>query len=644
MISNRYRMALHVAGTYLAISFGMRTALLIANGTTSGTAGGIAGIYLVGLVYDLTALAWALLPFNLLAAFWPAGRRGRTGFAVSACLLGLAGLGLLGFTSVSEWLFWEEFQSRFNFIAVDYLIYTREVVGNINQSYPMAAIWTGLGIATAALAAILLPRIWRAARQPAPRVRYRALVLGCHVLLLAGLALGIDETPHDGMPPLDRELASNGHYAFVRAFRNNDLEYERFYATLPDDEVRAIVTGKPAETGRPTTIPDRKAFYVHPAPAAGTPVYKNVVMVMIESLGADYVEALGGRPGLTPFLSGPMTEQSLVFDEFYATGLRTVRGLEAVTLSIPPTPGRAVPTRKRNRGLPSLGGVFKDNGYDAYYFYGGLSYFDNMADFFGGNGYKVFDRTDIDDHDIHGETIWGVSDEDLYNFTLRELDARHGTTSKPFFAHLMTTSNHRPYDYPAGRIDIPPKTDRAGAVKYSDWAIGRFIEQARTRPWFKDTLFVILADHTSGGRGRIDLPPQNYRIPMWIYAPGFVTPGRIGSVASQIDVGPTILALLGIPLGTTSFFGQDILTAAPRYRRAFFASYLTVGYMQNGLVAELTPNQGISVRGAQTAENIQLFRDDAKEIVREAIAWYQTASRQIEIMAKSAAEIAVPAE
>ena len=264
------------------------------------------------------------------------------------------------------------------------------------------------------------------------------------------------------MPPLDRELASNGHYAFVRAFRNNDLEYERFYATLPDDEVRAIVTGTPAETGRPTTIPDRKAFYVHPAPAAGTPVYKNVVMVMIESLGADYVEALGGRPGLTPFLSGPMTEQSLVFDEFYATGLRTVRGLEAVTLSIPPTPGRAVPTRKRNRGLPSLGGVFKDNGYDAYYFYGGLSYFDNMADFFGGNGYKVFDRTDIDDHDIHGETIWGVSDEDLYNFTLRELDARHGTTSKPFFAHLMTTSNHRPYDYPAGRIGPAPSNIRTG--------------------------------------------------------------------------------------------------------------------------------------------------------------------------------------
>jgi len=219
------------------------------------------------------------------------------------------------------------------------------------------------------------------------------------------------------------------------------------------------------------------------------------------------LEAFVGNCWLTPNLSG-LVKDSRSFHNLYATGLRTVRGLEAITLSLPPTPGRAVPIRTRNKGMMSLGSVLNEQGYKSVYLYGGYSFFDNMEDFFSGNGYEVFDRTDIDDKDIHHETIWGVADEDLFTLSLDTID-QLSQNNDPFFAHIMTTSNHRPYTYPEGRIDIPSKTNREGAVKYTDWAIGDFLARAKTKPWFEKTVFVLVSDHTPRGRGRSDWPPEN---------------------------------------------------------------------------------------------------------------------------------------
>ena len=144
----------------------------------------------------------------------------------------------------------------------------------------------------------------------------------------------------------------------------------------------------------------------------------------------------------------------MLFTRLYATGTRTVRGLEALALSLPPTPGHSVVKRPNNENLHTIGEVFADKGYEPIYLYGGYGYFDNMEHFFGSNGYTFIDRSAIADKaDIHYENIWGVADEDLFTLTLRELDKRHAA-GRPFFAHVMTTSNHRPFTYPAGRVDI----------------------------------------------------------------------------------------------------------------------------------------------------------------------------------------------
>jgi len=195
----------------------------------------------------------------------------------------------------------------------------------------------------------------------------------------------------------------------------------------------------------------------------------NVVLISVEALSADFMAAFGNREGLTPRLDA-LAREGLLFTRLYATGTRTARGLEALTLSYPPTPGYSIVKRPDNGGLFSLGEVFREKGYEPLYLYGGYAYFDNMGAFFSGNGYTVVDRTAIRSEDISYENIWGVADEDLFKMATAELDKRW-TANRPFFAHIMTVSNHRPFAYPAGRIDIPIGT-REGAVKYTDFAIG----------------------------------------------------------------------------------------------------------------------------------------------------------------------------
>lgn len=621
----RYATLAWVAAVYLALNLVVRLGLVVFEGDAAQWHPlRLLHILGVGLVYDLAALSWVLVPFALLALPWPDRAWGRRVHAVLACLLLGAGLVGMLFTAASEGLFWNEFASRFNFIAVDYLIYTREVVGNIRESYPVGAILGAIGGLAALLFGALARPFWRAASAAGGGFGARLLASGA-VLLLPLLAFfAVGDAPRESLASASaRELAGNGYYEFMRAFRSNDLDFNTFYRTLPEERAHELLR---EELGiEPGLVPTALAT---PTPArtvrAAGPVRPlNLVLVSMESLGADYVGAFGGRPGLTPNLDA-LAGQGLVFTRLYATGLRTVRGLEALTLSMPPTPGHAVPMRHNNKGFQTLGGVLKSQGWQSLYLYGGYSQFDNMRDFFGGNGYTVIDRTDIPAGRISHETIWGVADEDLFHQAVRELDARTAN-GQHVFAHVMTTSNHRPYTYPAGRIDIPSGSGRDGAVKYADWAIGRFIEEAKARPWFRDTMFVFVADHTSHGRGHTDLPPENYRIPAIVYSPAHVAPARVDTLASQIDIAPTLLALLNVSY-TSRFFGHDILSEGEAHPRALMANYLTVGYMEDGLIAELMPKQ--RVRVLEAASGRELPADDmrAQRIAQEAIAHYQVAT------------------
>ncbi len=610
-----------LAGCWLLVFTLTRLVLLVASGAEAEPGpGSLLEVLLGGLLYDTGFLACALLPlacglFCCPARLWAwRGFRGLLGGLLAFSLY------LMLFGALAEWLFWDEFGVRFNFIAVDYLVYSTEVISNILESYPVWPLLGALALLTGLLLFVLRRPLRRVSQQPPASLRQRGLALG----LLLGLALlavtGLDQNwPRTGFHNLyQQELASNGPWQLFAAFRNNELDYARFYPTLPAGEVARLLRAELAEpgvrfTGRQPL--DLRRQIDNP----GTFRPLNIVLVTVESLSAHYL----GR-GLTPNLD-QLRPQSRYFSNLYATGTRTDRGLEAITLSVPPTPGRSIVKRLgRESGFASLGQQLAARGYDSVFLYGGRGYFDNMNAFFSGNGYRIVDQTSTAEADIHFRNAWGMADEDLYRLALREADA-DWQQQRPFLLQLMTTSNHRPYTYPEQRIDIPSGTGRHGAVKYSDWALGQFLAEARQKSWFSQTLFVIVADHCAGSAGREDLPVANYHIPLFIYAPGLIRPGDEAGLASQIDLAPTLLGLLNLDY-VSSFFGRNLLQDSGLPPRALVANYQHLGLFDGQDLAILSPGRAPRRHEQALGRSLEQPAGLQDPLVRRDIAWYQAAS------------------
>ncbi|WP_339733488.1 sulfatase-like hydrolase/transferase [uncultured Pseudomonas sp.] len=585
----------------------------------------LVGLYAVGLIYDLSFLLYATLPMALYLLLCPRKLWQQSWHKkLMACVMGLS-LYVMLFTAVAEWLFWDEFGVRFNFIAVDYLVYSEEVINNILESYPIYPLLALLAILAIGLTLTFRKTLAAALDAPsmAPKQAFYSLVA---MLLLVGLCSGFvgQNAPRGlGGNAYQRELASNGPFQFFAAFRNNELDYQQFYSTLPESDVAGLLRSEVSEPNARfigSDALDIRREIDNP----GQPKRLNVVLVTIESLSAKYLGSFGDSRGLTPNLDA-LRKQSLAFSNFFATGTRTDRGLEAITLSIPPTPGRSIVKRiGREAGYASLGQQFAAQGYDSVFLYGGRGYFDNMNAFFGGNGYRIVDQSSVAEADIAFKNAWGMSDEDLYMQTLKIADADH-KAGKPFFLQLMTTSNHRPYTYPEGRIDIPSGDGREGAVKYTDYAIGQLIAQARGKPWFKDTLFIFVADHTAGSAGKEDLPVANYHIPLFIYAPEQIEPREFTDVVSQIDLAPTLLGMLNFDYVST-FFGRNVLREDRNAGRALIGNYQHLGLFDGNNLAILSPRRGMRKHQDALGLSIESIVGTDDRLMRRDIAYYQGAS------------------
>jgi phosphoglycerol transferase MdoB-like AlkP superfamily enzyme len=319
------------------------------------------------------------------------------------------------------------------------------------------------------------------------------------------------------------------------------------------------------------------------------------MLISVESLSAKFLTRFGQEKNITPFMDEFFTKGKL-FTNFYATGTRTTRGLEAITLSIPPTPGRSIVKRPDNSEMYSLGMVFKKMGYDTAFLYGGRGFFDNMNAFFLGNGYEIVHQPRLDEKEVTFANAWGVCDEDIYNRSIREARQAYDN-NRSFFFHIMTTSNHQPFTFPEGKIDLEPgegKTGsgRFGGVKYSDYALEQLIKKSSRQPWFDDTVFVVVADHCAASAGKIGLPADKYHIPLFIYSPKHIKAEEIITLSSQIDLAPTLLSLLDISY-ESFFFGQDIMS--PGFKgRALIANYQKLGLLKKHELIFLSPGKEIN--------------------------------------------------
>ncbi|MCK0126332.1 sulfatase-like hydrolase/transferase [Gelidibacter sp. F2691] len=629
-------------GLFLMLSFVVRLSFLIWN--FSEVDKGIfvvVNTFLIGFLFDLVTISYLLIPYLIYLVIVPKRLYGSLADRIVTYFGFTLGVLILFFSFFGEVTFWDEFQRRYNFIAVDYLIYTYEVVKNINESYPLPALISGIVVLVTTSFFIVHKQGYFRKTFTSNTPLKPKLIAAMPWMVIAALGtFFVSNTQAEfSKNRFNNELAKAGIYSFFSAFRNNELAYTEFYKTLPTEEAFQILKSSLSNPKTTFVNPNNAAIYrtVVNADSVLKPFNPNVIFICIESLSGDFLKEFGNENNITPTLDS-LANQSVFFTNLYATGTRTVRGMEAITLSIPPTPGRSIVKRKNNQGLFTIGEVFKQQGYERNFFYGGDGYFDNMNTFFGGNGFNIIDRgrgflldksiattrTNIEDNEVTFENAWGVCDTDIYNKVIKEADKAY-STGVPFFDFVMTTSNHKPYTYPEGSIDIPSETGRDGAVKYTDFAIKEFLKDAQQKPWFKNTVVVIMSDHCASSAGRWDLDVKNYHIPALIFNLPDQKPEKVSTLASQIDLFPTLFAALHWDY-TSNLFGEDILSMKPDQERAFIGNYRKLGYLKGTDLLILDEQAHADYYTWNPFDNSLKAKSSIAEFQKESIAFYQVAN------------------
>jgi len=519
------------------------------------------------------ALALLLLPRRLDPYYRP----------VLAGYFSLAAATLV-FMEVATVPFIQQYDHRPDRIFIEYLHYPKEVFSTIWADYK-------LPIFVAAVLVYLVARYtWRVAqvlirdqghwpwwqRLVAVPVVAAVLFLGARSSLdhrAVNISTAAFSSDH-----LTNEMGLNSTYSVlyaVYAFKN-EVDTTKLYGAMPEAEMYRRVRRQMRPRGHAL---DNEAVPLAHRQVSSRPRLRpyNLVIFLQESLGAEYVGALGGPP-LTPHLDR-LSREGLFFTNLYATGTRTVRGIEATVSGFLPTAGRSVvKLGLAQNNFFTLASLLRRQGYSTEFIYGGESRFDNMRGFFLSNGFqRVIDQPDFDDPVFLG--TWGVSDEDLVT-KANEVFKAHG--DKPFFALMLSTSNHVPFEFPDGRIKLyeQPKATVNNAIKYADYAIGKLFELARKEDYYKNTIFMVVADHNTRVFGADLVPIRKFHIPALIIGPG-VEPRRYDKLASQIDLPPTLLDLMGLD-ATTPLIGRDLLTVPADWPGHAFMQYETTNAYRVG--------------------------------------------------------------
>jgi len=571
-------------------------------------------------IASVFALAFAFL-FNIRRKAWPS-RWGR------GVLIGFVAFGifLLLFSAIAEVLFWDEFDSRLNGIALYYLMFPREVIGNLQQSFNIA-LYLPMVIAASLILVWLVRRPISAALQSpmekGQRLRELAVATGfAFAVYSLSLMLPFSVSPNREI----NQLADNGWRTIVAAGFTNDQDYDGVYPTIPEAEAIKRTRALVAQKNTTFLDPDTTRSILRFVNNGTAPKKLNIVIVTNESFGSKFIDVLDNKSGLTltPALD-KLSKESLFFTNIYASGDRTVRGLEATETAFTPIPGISTARRPESADMYSLPYLLQSFGYQTSVLYGGHALFDNMGTFWSGIGFKpVWDQSSIR-HDSY-TTAWGVSDEDLYTEALSRMDDMTAEDSKkPFLLTMMTVSNHRPYRFPENNVKQNPDWQpRYNSARYADWAYGDFIERAKKHKWFDNTVFVFVADHSEKINGAAQVPLQDMRIPILIYSPKNIAPRTIDTMGAQIDLIPTLLGQLGFSY-VSPFFGKDLTIEPKDGGWSSTAHNFSIAFARPGHIAVLLPNEPTLGYSFEPGLGELTPETPDTETMRDAIALTQTA-------------------
>lgn len=586
-LNPRYRFPTIAVFIYIVATSVERLALtVLAYGDNPGRMGEFLLAFPIGLIMDAAMACLLAWPFYVILHHFQ-GLLQKRWLSVLASLM-LAGLlWNLFFSNVAALFFWEEFSSRFNGIAVNYLLFPREVIGNINQSFNLPLLLPPVFVVALVIFWKLRPPLHAAIadKSRASHARFYGFVLP---VLIASAALVNAAPVSIGDNREANEIANNGYYSFLRAAWTNDAEYDGVYPGMEEARAIALTRQMVAQDNTKFLTPEGTRSLLRHVDNGDSPKKLNVVLVINESYGSTYVDNIDNsrEESISPNITR-LSKDGLFFTNVYSTGVRTVRGLEGLLTSFSPIPGISTARRPGSVGMNSMAFLLKHHGYQTAFLYGGRKLFDNMGFYWSSIGFDtVWEQSDI--KDIGFDTIWGAADEYIFDEALRRIDTMSGS-EEPFFLSLLTISNHRPYTYPEGRIDKDPAEKRKeNAATYADWSFGRFVEMARERPWFDDTVFVFVGDHGPRLSGQAQVPVDRYRVPLLYYAPKQIEPQQIETIGSIMDFGPTLMGLLGLSFDNP-FFGVDLRRVPKGEGRVVMSHNYAIGFGQKGHVVTIDP-------------------------------------------------------
>jgi len=608
----------------LIVFFILRLVLLFYFRPESAGGWEILKAFLVGLHLDLFValvltlpliLWWSIIPNRGFGAAWH-----RFVFWAMFLLFWQAQI----FLSFAEYYFFDEFKSRFNTVAVDYLLYPHEVFVNIWDTYPVG--WVVLSCLLIATFLLLISQwflrhIWDTPTSATRRLHLIGVLAG---IVFLWFTIRSNEL-HFSNERVLNEIANNGQRAFVNAALTRHLDFPAFYETMPGPDAfqraRHLLSEPNTRFAAAQNSLQRSV--------AGDPARPrlNVVIFLEESFGSEFWGCLGRSNSLTPEMDR-LAAEGLLFTNIYASGNRTVRGFEGVLSSFPPLPGDSIVKRDRSQNVETIARVLKRDGYDTVFLYGGRGVFDGMRAFALNNGY---DRFVEQKHFAHPTftTIWGVCDEDIFQRSLEEFRVL-SSAGKPFCGTILSVSNHKPYSYPPGRIpENPAQRLRNHAVKYSDYALGQFFQAVKKESFYTNTIFVVVADHGARVYGSQSIPIHSYEIPLLIVGPAVVKePRQVPHLGCSLDVAPTVLGLLGRPYETL-FFGRNLLNSPPEDGRVLLNHNRDVGLFRRDHLVVLGINRTVEYyHGNPKVESMQRVSQPDPidlEVEKDAVALFQMA-------------------
>ncbi|OOF69685.1 LTA synthase family protein [Rodentibacter caecimuris] len=549
-------------------------------------------LFLQGLRIDIVSICYLFgLPALLTVILWKPNGLKQIWLKVLRIWLTLASVFIL-FMEIATPAFIETYDFRPNRLFIEYLQYPKEVFTMLFNGHLTAT------ISSLAISLVAASIYWILAKKMTQHLGsinwYQRILLALLIIVVSFIGARSSLT-HRGInpamvafskDPLVNSLVLNSGYSVLYASQQlkDEEKSSEQYGKMSETEMLQIIKKSRNRSDSDYISNEIPTLTMNHASYKGKP--KNIVIVLQESLGSQFVGTLGGKP-LTPEFD-KLAKQGWLFENLYATGTRSVRGIEAVTAGFPPTPARStVKLTKSQNGFFTIADFLRRQGYQTSFIYGGEKHFDNMASYFYGNGFEtIIDEKDYKTPKFVG--TWGVSDEDLFD-KAHETFTTLAKTDKPFFSLVFSSSNHDPFEFPDGKIVLfdQEKQTRNNAAKYADYALGHFFKLAKESNYWKNTIFIIIADHDSRVSGAELVPIKNFHIPALILGEG-IEARRDNRLISQIDIPPTLLSLAGTS-GTYPMIGFD-LTQNINPNRAFMQYDQTQAMLKGNDVVILQPN------------------------------------------------------